>query len=1211
LKRFLIFLFIFCILVLSSEQTKIDSLKQQLNSALQPEKVQILNDLSYYHLEKSPEISIDYAKKALNLAIILKDLAGQGNSEYYLALANENLNKFGVALNHYMELLEIQKKIGNKEDIASTLNYIGITFSNLSDYYMALEYYNKSKKVYRELSDSIGVATVSNNIGLVYESFSRFDKALYYQLHALRIYESIADKDGIATSLNNMGNIYQGLGDFNKALDFFRRTLDIYYELDDKYGLSMAYNNLGMVYHDLKEIDKAHDYYNKSLELEKEIKDPFGLAGSYNNLAIVYEDFNQPEKAEEYYLKSLEISKKIKDKYSIANTSNNIGHFYIKQKQFDKAFSYLENGRKISHDIGTKDLEKESFDGLAKFYAATNNYEKAYEFFNRFTELRDSIFATEKNQKIVHLQNKYEAEKTENLIDAMKKEQEIQNLIKKYLILGLILILLTTILLFYLYNEKKKEITLRKKAEKQLIESEESFRCLAENIKVAVFTFNEKGYFTYANPAASKISGYSNKEILTKKFFENVHPDFVELVKERAVSRLKGESVPDNYEIKIIKKNGEERWIELVNNRITIHGKKVILGTGIDITENKKAQAIQTVLYNISNAVNTTTEIEELYDIIHDQLHTIIDTTNFYIALYDKETNIITAPYYKDELKKTTPEPQQLKTGLTSYVIKNEKSLFLTVKKRKQLIKKGVVPDMNWKSKIWVGVPLKIRDTVIGALAIQSYSDAKTYTKDDLEVLEFVSAQIALAIDRKKAQDALKESIIRNQALLQAIPDMIFVLDKNGKYLDFEAEKNGLLAVPREQIIGKSIMDTGFNESQVKLILNKIEAAIQSGTVQTVEYELEVPEGLNTFEARIVPLNRNKILSIVRDVTNQRKAEQELVESEERYRKLFDASPDPIVVHSKGKLISGNKAAADFIGIDDAAALFGKPIIDFVAPECLEIVKERVQQLYTVGTPVELVEEKYITLDGTIKDVEVSAIPIIFRNEKAVLVAFRDITGRKRNEERIRNSLNEKEVMLQEIHHRVKNNMQVISSLLNLQARYIRDDKDLELFRDSINRVKSMALIHEKLYKSEDLARIDFSDYIHKLTRNLFIFFKIDINRVKYEIELEEILLDINKAIPCGLIINELLSNSLKYAFPGNKKGLIQIKIDHLEKENKYKVLYEDNGIGLPVEIDIRNTETLGIQLIITLVKQLHGKIELDKKNRSKYLIEFVDTYEE
>jgi len=926
LKKLLIIIFIFYIAFLSAEDTKIDSLKQILKTASQTDKIDILNDLSYYHLDLSPEIAIDYAKKAMNLAIFLKDQKKQANSLYYLALANENLNKHGIALNHYLELLEIQKKIANKEDLANTLYYIGITFDNLSNYNMALEYYQKSRATYKELNDSLDVALVLNNIGNVYESLSQFDTALEFQLNALRIYESVSinDKDGIASSLNNIGNIYQSIGDFGKALSFFQRTLNIYYELDDKYGLSVAYNNLGITHHDLKNYDKALDFYNQSLELDKELKDPYGIAGSYNNLAMVYEDLNQFEKAEEYYLKSLKISEDISDKYSIANTNNNIGHYYIKQKQYQKALSHLEIGRKMSHEIGAKDLEKESFDGLSKLYSATRKYEKANEFFNRYTELKDSIFAIEKNIKIVHLQNKYEAEKTENLILAMRKEQEIQNLIKKYLIIGLILILLITILLYYLYNEKKKEIILRKKTEVRLVESEESFRSLAENLKVSVFTFDDSGFFTYANPASSEISGYSNKELLTMKFYEFVHPDFREMVKERGFSRLEKDVSPNNYEIKLITKNKALKWIELVNSRIVIHGKTVVLGTGVDITENKKAQEMQTVLYNISNATNTTTEIDELYKIFHEQLHTIIDTTNFYIALYDQKTNIVSSPYYIDELTKQIPKPQQLKNGITAYVIKNERSLYLTVKKRNKLIKEGSIADMNWKSKIWLGVPLKIGDHVIGALAVQSYEDAKIYSEKDLEILEFVSEQVALVIDRKKSQDALKESIIRNEALLQAIPDMIFVLDKNGKYLDYEAEKNGLLSIPREQIIGKNIKDVGFNEQQIKIILKKIEAAIQTGNTHTVEYELAVPDGLDTFEARIVQLNQNEVLAIVRDVTGQRKAEQELIESEERYRSLFDSSPDPIIVHSNGKLISGNKAVANFIGIDDIEKLYGE-----------------------------------------------------------------------------------------------------------------------------------------------------------------------------------------------------------------------------------------------------------------------------------------------
>ena len=204
-----------------------------------------------------------------------------------------------------------------------------------------------------------------------------------------------------------------------------------------------------------------------------------------------------------------------------------------------------------------------------------------------------------------------------------------------------------------------------------------------------------------------------------------------------------------------------------------------------------------------------------------------------------------------------------------------------------------------------------------------------------------------------------------------------------------------------------------------------------------------------------------------------------------------------------------------------------------------------------------------------------------------------DITERKYAADKIKTSLREKEVLLREVHHRVKNNMQVISSLLNLQAGYIKDAEALEMFKDCQNRVRSMALMHEKLYQSRNLASIDFSKYIRSLTNDLLRLYSVNTNAIKLKVDAGDALLDINTAIPCGLIINELISNSLKHAFPDSRNGKISIKLLS-DNDNKYTLVVSDNGIGLPENLDFRNTESLGLQLVNTLTDQLHGTIEVD-----------------
>ena len=215
----------------------------------------------------------------------------------------------------------------------------------------------------------------------------------------------------------------------------------------------------------------------------------------------------------------------------------------------------------------------------------------------------------------------------------------------------------------------------------------------------------------------------------------------------------------------------------------------------------------------------------------------------------------------------------------------------------------------------------------------------------------------------------------------------------------------------------------------------------------------------------------------------------------------------------------------------------------------------------------------------------------------------------KKAKEQIKGSLEEKEVLLKEVHHRVKNNLQVISSLFNLQLGYVRDKYDIEMFKESQDRVRSMALIHEKLYQSEDLARIDFAEYTRKLTTSLFHSYAVYPETITLEIKADDVFLCIDNAVPCGLIINELVSNSLKYAFPGGKKGEIRVELrsdKNPHAGNKFTLMVSDNGAGFPKDLDFRNTETLGLQLVMTLVKQIKGTIELDRDGKTEFKITFI-----
>jgi two-component sensor histidine kinase len=214
-----------------------------------------------------------------------------------------------------------------------------------------------------------------------------------------------------------------------------------------------------------------------------------------------------------------------------------------------------------------------------------------------------------------------------------------------------------------------------------------------------------------------------------------------------------------------------------------------------------------------------------------------------------------------------------------------------------------------------------------------------------------------------------------------------------------------------------------------------------------------------------------------------------------------------------------------------------------------------------------------------------------------------EIAERRKVEEQLRTSIQEKEVMLREIYNRVKNNMQIVSSLLRLQSNNIKSEKLLEMFKVAHNRIKSMALVHEGLYRSKDLARIDFSDYVKRLTTHLFSVYSPVSKNINLKLEVEEIYFDINTAIPCGLIINELVTNSLKHAFSKGEPGEVCVKIDG--NLDRYTVIVKDTGKGFPEDKDFLMTETLGMQLVTDLVKQLNGTIRLDRSSGTKIMISF------
>jgi two-component sensor histidine kinase len=250
-------------------------------------------------------------------------------------------------------------------------------------------------------------------------------------------------------------------------------------------------------------------------------------------------------------------------------------------------------------------------------------------------------------------------------------------------------------------------------------------------------------------------------------------------------------------------------------------------------------------------------------------------------------------------------------------------------------------------------------------------------------------------------------------------------------------------------------------------------------------------------------------------------------------------------------------------------------------------------------------EVEFKRSDNLIFSLTLKALPLkgLQGHIAGCVVTLTDITERRQSEEKITASLQEKEMLLKEIHHRVKNNLQIITSLLKLQANYVDDERMTTIFKECQQRVAAMAAVHSMLYKSQNLAVIDFGNYVREMAGELHCAYRISAAAIFLVIHIEDVILPIDTAIPCGLLINELLTNSLKYAFPGGRKGEVTIEMQHTA--DGVRLLFADNGVGFPTEVDFNKTETFGLRLVHMLGKQLDGCIELFSDNGTRYEIMF------
>lgn len=334
-----------------------------------------------------------------------------------------------------------------------------------------------------------------------------------------------------------------------------------------------------------------------------------------------------------------------------------------------------------------------------------------------------------------------------------------------------------------------------------------------------------------------------------------------------------------------------------------------------------------------------------------------------------------------------------------------------------------------------------------------------------------------------------------------------------------------------------------------------------------------------------------------------------LKESKNRWEKLVKNDPDLIAIVVDRQIKFINQSGAQILGADSPEEVTGKNLDEIVKADDMELVEERERKLMSINTldpfvhSLEPVIHKIKAMDGKIRHIKTQSTPITYEgDQRAIQIVGQDVTDQIAYERELKESLREKETLLQEIHHRVKNNLAVVSGMMDLQAFSTENEEVKRLLNDSRNRIKTMALIHEKLYQSASLSQIDFGSYVEDLIENIKGVSASD-KEIEVELEYDSFNLNVNQAVPCALIINEVVANAFEHAFTDRESGLIKVTLKHLE--DNIVVSVKDNGRGLPSDFEYRKSQSIGTTIIETLIQQLEAEKKVESQNGFSFTFTF------
>ena len=808
------------------------------------------------------------------------------------------------------------------------------------------------------------------------------------------------------------------------------------------------------------------------------------------------------------------------------------------------------------------------------------------------------------------------------------------------------------------------DITERKKAEQSLKESENKYRALFEGIPVGLYRTTPEGRILDLNPAMVEMLGQAEKDSLlglnAKSLYLNQRD------RERAMAILEREKDLRNFEFQVKRADDKVIWVQ-DNAHAVFTAKGQVLyheGSLQDITERKRTEEIvrkrtdqvirhQSALLDLAKidladldaSLRMITEIDArslgvarvsiwFYNSIHSA---IICHDLFLMSSNGHEKGMVL------EARKY---PRYFRALEESRLLAADDAL--ADPRTREFAKDYLTP--NGISSM-MDIPLRRNGELIGVVCHEHTGEKREWTLEEQHFAVSIGDMVTLALEAsdRKRTEKVNASIfkISNAAISSESLDDLFLsihriiedlmpaknfyialYDHTSDTLSFPYFVDEFDSSPDPQKPGRGLTEYVLRTGKPLLASPEVFAELERrGEVESVGPPsidwLGVPLNIDGRTIGILVVQtytegvrygeeEKNILKFVSDqvamAIHRKKAEKEVQERERFLTSIFESIQDGISVLDKDYRI---------IRINPAMEKWYAHAMPVVGKKCYEAYHLRSENCAVCPTrrALENSQSAYEIVPKTGPKGEITgwldlySFPLIDRDTgemKGVIEYVRDITERKAAEDQLQASLREKEVLLREIHHRVKNNMQVISSLLNLQSRHSQDSAVLEMFRESQRRIRSMALVHERLYQSSDLSRIEFSEYLRNLATHLFHSCQVNTSRVRLKMDAEEVYLNINTAIPCGLIVNELISNALKHGFPENRSGEVGVELHRVEGDG-YMLRVRDDGVGFPEGLDFRTTETLGLQIVTTLVSQIDGSIQLNRKKGTEFSIRFEE----